>query len=148
MTSSWSPSLRGSLRLPCSSDAQHGGKQKNISHKFEKSFRYRDAQHGGKQKNIIRKFEKTFCCRDAQHTKFEKTFCSKDVQHTGKQKDMIRKFETVRSYQSASVSGMFSRDSSLSGGASHCSFTVQFDNHVAAFRREIVLLQIRQARRH
>ena len=93
MTTALSPRFRGSLRLPCSSDAQHEGKPKNIIHKIEKSFRYRDAQHGGKQKNIIRKFEQTFCCRDAQHNEFEKTFCSKDAQHTGKQKDMIRKFE-------------------------------------------------------
>ena len=55
-------------------DAQHGGKQKDIIRKFEKSFCFRDAQHGGKQKDIIRKFEKSevismrvwlFCSREA-----------------------------------------------------------------------------------
>ena len=38
-------------------------------------------------------------------------------------------------------------DSSLYGGASHCSFTVQFDNDVD-FHKEIVAFQLREARRH
>ena len=45
--------------LFCSRDAQHGGKQKDIIRKFEKSFCFRYAQHGGKQKDIICKFEKS-----------------------------------------------------------------------------------------
>ena len=45
--------------LFCCRNAQHGGKQKDIIRKFEKSFCSGDAQHGGKQKDIIRKFEKS-----------------------------------------------------------------------------------------
>ena len=59
LSASFAECFRGwmGLWLFCFRDAQHGGKQKDVIRKFEKSFCCRDAQHGGKQKDIIRKFE-------------------------------------------------------------------------------------------